>query len=251
MKYLFGRGAAGLLAEVARSRALLAFDFDGTLAPIVADRDAAFMTRSTAALLTRVAELYPCAVISGRGRADVARRLGGANVKHVVGNHGLEPGADLEAVGREMERARRSLERSLGGVPGVEIEDKTYSLSVHFRGAPSRQAALGEIDAAIARVEGGMRVIPGKLVVNVVPASAPNKADALLGLRSAEHADLALYFGDDVTDEDVFELDQPGRVLSVRVGMSRVSAARYFLRCQREIDEALAELANARAGGPT
>ena len=51
--------------------------------------------------------------------------------------------------------------------------------------------------------------MPGKLVVNVVPARALNKGDALIGLRTNERADTALYVGDDITDEDVFELDQP------------------------------------------
>lgn len=85
-------------------------------------------------------------------------------------------------------------------------------------------------------------MVPGKLVVNVVPERAPNKGDALLELRKAEQADTALYVGDDVTDEDVFELDQPGRLLSVRVGESRSSAAAYFLRNQNEMDRLLAKL---------
>ena len=46
-----------------------------------------------------------------------------------------------------------------------------------------------------------------------------------------------MYVGDDVTDEDVFRLDQPGRLFTVRIGQSRTSAARYYLRQQREIDQ--------------
>ena len=54
-----------------------------------------------------------------------------------------------------------------------------------------------------------MRVIPGKLVINVVPDAAPSKGDALVALRDRTEADIAMYVGDDVTDEDVFRLDQP------------------------------------------
>lgn len=93
-----------------------------------------------------------------------------------------------------------------------------------------------------------MRVVPGKFVLNVVLASAPNKGDALLDLRAREGADIAMYVGDDVTDEDVFRLDQPGRLLTVRVERSRTSAAAYFLRDQREVDQLLKRLITFREG---
>ena len=72
---------------------------------------------------------------------------------------------------------------------------------------------------------------------------------ALISLRERETADIALYVGDDVTDEDVFELDQPGRLLCIRVGQSRKSAAPWFLRDQREIDMLLKKLVELRAKG--
>jgi trehalose 6-phosphate phosphatase len=84
-------------------------------------------------------------------------------------------------------------------------------------------------------------------VVNLVPERAPHKGDALLALRAKEGADTALYVGDDITDEDVFELDQPGRLLSIRVGQSKRSAAAYFLRNQREIDVFLDRLVKFRS----
>jgi trehalose 6-phosphate phosphatase len=93
--------------------------------------------------------------------------------------------------------------------------------------------------------------VPGKLVVNLVPAGAPNKGTALVELRKAEQADTALYVGDDVTDEDVFELEQPGRLVGVRVGASRSSAAAYFLRHQREVDRLLGRLVTLREGRST
>ena len=247
MKHLLGRESVGLLAEVAWSRVLLAFDFEGTLAPIVAKREAARMSSKTEGLFERVAELYPCAVISGRSRADVSRRLGSARVKYVVGNHGLEPGAKLPEFEAEVVEARRGLEAALAASPGVEIEDKRYSLAVHYRRARLKQEARRAILRAVEGLGIDMRTIGGKLVINVIPAGAPNKADALVHLREKERADVAVYVGDDVTDEDVFELDQPGRLLSVRVGASRASAAKYFLRSQGEIDAMLAALVEARA----
>src|SRR5262245_9730135 len=85
-----------LLRSFLQAKVLLAFDYDGTLAPIVTDPDQAYMRESTRNLLDHVARAYPCVVISGRARADVASRLGGAPVRDVVGNHGSEPFTDAE-----------------------------------------------------------------------------------------------------------------------------------------------------------
>ncbi len=91
-----------------------------------------------------------------------------------------------------------------------------------------------------------MRVIPGKFVANVIPFGARNKGDMLLELRDQEPADVALYVGDDVNDENVFVLDQPGRILSMRVGRTTKTAARFYLRDQGEIDGLLAWMVKLR-----
>lgn len=235
-----------LLAQLAWSRVLLGFDFDGTLAPIVADRDQALMRPVTAELFAAVCARYPCAVISGRSKADVAERLGHCAVKYVIGNHGLEPGAELGEFEREMRDAIPALASALTGIAGVDLEDKRYSVAVHYRRARSKRATRSTILRAVEQLGTPMRIVPGKLVINVIPQRAPNKGDALLGLRTVEGAHTAFYAGDDVTDEDVFRLDQPGRLLAVRVGESRASAAKYFLRDQREIDRLLEKLVALR-----
>lgn len=242
MRNLLARDNREVLAQLAWSRVLLAFDFDGTLAPIVEQRDTARMRDETAKLLAAVCHLYPSAVISGRARTDVANRLGGAAVKYVIGNHGLEPGACLDEFEQEISTARSLLAMSLAGCPGVDIENKRYSLSLHYRRSRQKRRVRDVIGDAVRALPTPMRIVPGKLVVNVVPQRAPNKGDALLTLRSLEHADTALYVGDDTTDEDVFDLDQPGRLLTVRVGASQASAAAYYLRDQTEMDRLLARL---------
>ncbi len=249
MRHLLSRTSSEVLAQVAWSRVLVVFDFDGTLAPIVSNREDAHMRARTSELLARLASLYPCGVISGRGQADVSARLGAAPIKYVVGNHGLEPGPSLDEFEEEVSAARAALELALAGVAGVDLEDKRYSLALHYRRSRNKRLARSAIHAAVAALPRPMRVVPGKLVVNVVPERAPNKGDALVELRRAEGADTALYVGDDVTDEDVFELDQPGRLLSVRVGESRSSAAAYFIRDQSEMDRLLAILVSLREKG--
>jgi trehalose 6-phosphate phosphatase len=249
MVHLLSAESVEVLAQLAWSRALLAFDFDGTLAPIVTERDAARMRAPTAALFAKLCKLYPCAVISGRSRSDVSRRLGSASVKYVVGNHGLEPGAVSKRFERDVAKAAELLDATFCEWAGIEVEDKRYSLAVHYRNSRNKRAARAAIHEAVAALPVAMRIVPGKLVVNVLPEQAPNKGTALLALREAEKADTALYIGDDATDEDVFELDQPGRLITIRVGASASSAASYYLRNQREVDKLLTKLANHRERG--
>jgi trehalose 6-phosphate phosphatase len=250
MKALLTRENKALLDQLAWSNVLLAFDFDGTLAPIVANRHQAAMRVRTARLFATVCERYPSAVISGRAKADVERRLSGAKVRYLIGNHGLEPGTRLGTFERQVVRAHPLLQTALEAVPGIDIENKRYSLAVHYRRAREKPKARESIRRAVAGLPVPMRIIPGKLVINVVPEAAPSKGDALVALRDRTEADVAMYVGDDVTDEDVFRIDQPGRLFTIRVGRSRTSAARYYLRQQREIDTLLEHLVALRVAKP-
>jgi trehalose 6-phosphate phosphatase len=110
--------------------------------------------------------------------------------------------------------------------------------------------ALRSIMRLVARLNTPLRAVPGKCVINLIPASAPSKGEALLALRRRARADIALYVGDDVTDEDVFRLDQPGRLLSVRVGRSGSSAAPWFVPNQAAVDALLARLVAFRERPP-
>lgn len=247
MRRILAKEHVSLLAQMAWANVLLAFDYDGTLSPIVADRDKAGMRPRTAKLFRALCERYPCVVVSGRSQSDVAARLEGAAVKAIVGNHGLEPCNALDVYEAEAAVARAKLAETLAAWVGVDIEDKRFSLAVHYRRSRQKGEAREAILAAVAALPSPMRVVLGKLVVNVVSPHAPNKGDALLQLRAALRADTALYVGDDVTDEDVFKIDQPGRLLSVRVGLSRSTAAPYALRDQREIDTMLQALLDLRS----
>jgi trehalose-phosphatase len=69
VKNILADSQASTLHDFAHQRVLLAFDFDGTLAPIVRNPAVATMRARTSSLLTKVAKAYPCVVISGRSRA--------------------------------------------------------------------------------------------------------------------------------------------------------------------------------------
>jgi trehalose 6-phosphate phosphatase len=231
-----------VLGRLAGARTLLAFDFDGTLAPIVRGPHEAMMRAATSALFERACELFPTAVISGRGRGDVTARLGGAQARYVLGNHGMEGDGETIATKSLLNEARVRLHSLVNERPGLELEDKGYSLAVHFRRAKQPRSAQHAIRRVLATLAHPLRTIGGKCVINVLPEGARDKGDALLELCKEARAEVALYVGDDVTDEDVFELRQPARVISVRVGRSSTSAADYYVDRQRDIDVLLRRL---------
>jgi trehalose 6-phosphate phosphatase len=247
MKDILSRANREVLQQFAWSKVLLAFDYDGTLAPIVTDPDRAQMRPSTRRLLRRLAFLYPCVVISGRSRPDVRGRLDGIPLRQIVGNHGIEPWQGTRPLMDEVSRCAPLLDRCLAPWKGVRIENKSYSISVHYRHSREKRAALAAILQSASRL-GAVRVIGGKQVVNILPEGAPHKGMALERERDRLQCDTAIYIGDDTTDEDVFSLDQPGRLLGIRVAPKRTSHASYFVRNQLAVDEVLSVLADLRPG---
>lgn len=242
MQHLFTpEGEADLVAVVAQ-HPLLAFDFDGTLAPIVARPSNARVPIATLRRLQRLAARLPLAVISGRKVSDLRRRLGFEPVQ-VVGNHGAEGlrrdalpewQAALDGLRVRLRDAAGALQRC-----GVSVEDKGASLALHYRLAPERDAAIALINGLLRPLDSHLHVFGGKMVTNVVAAAADDKAAAVrqLARRAKTHA--VLYLGDDVNDESVFAAGEP-LWLTVRVGADHCeSAARYFISGPREVPRLL------------
>jgi len=230
-----------LLQAFRQRDTLMAFDYDGTLAPIVDDPAAAEMRPTTRHLLCRLATRYPTAVISGRRRSDALKFLQGVPLTGIVGNHGLETfNTQADHVVRQVADWKRAIESGVAALEGVVVEDKTYSLSVHYRRSPD--AAASAVIRAAAQGLQGARLIGGKCVVNIVPETMANKATALMRLRDSRGAARCVYVGDDDTDEDIFVLDDPERILGIRVEASDESAARYYIKAQSDIEALLETL---------
>lgn len=245
MRDILAAKQRGVIEPFAWSQTLLAFDYDGTLAPIVGVPTAAAMRPATRTLLKRVAALYPCVVISGRALPDVTERVKGLGLRGVVGNHGVEPWRATKHIHRRVREWRPLFERALAKESGVEIEDKNYSLAIHYRRSRAKKHVRSIIDGVAKNLE-DIRRIGGIEVVNLVPADAPHKGIALERERARLRCDTAIYVGDDVTDEDVFALDQPGRLLTIRVGRKLSSRADFFIKSQKEMDELLRTLIGLR-----
>lgn len=261
---LFGSEGLAAMAALSRRRVLYAFDFDGTLAPIVAVPDDARAAPSTAALLSTLGALVPTVLITGRGVDDLRQRIAFTPL-HLIGNHGAEGMPDTlrhslaaSVSAHSGDEAHRDVVvtwlaqwpaaiAASGATDGIVVEPKRYSLSIHYRQADDHDAAMRAITGAIGLLEPPPRIIGGKCVFNLLPEGAPDKGTALRTLVQYEGCEAAFFVGDDLTDEAAFQ-NAPSGWITVRVGRDEASAARYFIGQQVDIDHCLAKLiANAEA----
>ena len=249
MKYaLAPAGLARIRAFLARDT-LLAFDIDGTLAPIVDRPWDARVPIEVQRALKLLSSHATVAILSGRAVED-ARPMLGFTPHYLIGNHGAEGVPGQERVSEQCARVCRAwLDELASGsepwrdVDGIVLEDKTYSLTFHFRHAKDQSAALRLLIARTASLLPLPRLIDGKKVLNLLPPNAPDKGEALAALLRSARCKRALYVGDDVTDEAVFRLHSPA-ILSVRVEQDESSAANLHLKGQKDVAKLVQELAH-------
>lgn len=250
MQHLFTPAGEAALAHAMRQKPLLAFDFDGTLVPIVARPDDARVSQVISARLRRLAEQVPVAIVTGRSIADVRQRLGFVP-QYIVGSHGAEDSHNPESTSLNrmaMDCLREQLAGWQGRLAdtGIQVEDKGLSIAFHYRLSRERRTALSLIEDLLSNADRSLRIFPGKMVVNVVAADAPDKADAVQSLVARCGAANAVFAGDDINDEAVFAA-APASWLTVRVGRDAPrSRARFFLDSASEVamllDRMLVEL---------
>lgn len=234
--YLFHAAELAAFGRYMAPDTLFAFDLDGTLAPIVEDYGAAKVSKPIRAALQRLGGLAKVVVITGRSRKDAVGILG-FEPQLLIGNHGAEwPGADTRnwQFVQLCLKWRENLHDALFYEPGVEIEFKGESLSIHYRKAPDPERVLSLIHAELDGLEPPPRRFGGKCVVNVVPAEALGKGGALAAAMERLGATRSVYFGDDETDEEVFRLKRED-VFGVHVGRDDQTAAAYYLNQQSEM----------------
>lgn len=238
------------------AHALLAFDFDGTLAPIVADPDAAAPHPDAHDALADVAaQVGHVAVITGRPAGVAAARLGLADLAghgdvRVLGHYGLER---WDAVSGEVQapapdpglaRVRRELSTVLAGADTAAafVEDKGSAVAVHTRRLPDPAAALDRLRGPLAELAAaaGLVVEPGRLVLELRPHGI-DKGGALRALVAETGARAVSFAGDDLGDVAAFDA----------VDAMRADGIAGLLVCSGSSEErALADRADLLVDGP-
>jgi trehalose-phosphatase len=215
-------------------------DYDGTLVPIRGRPELARLTverRDELALLGK--ELF-VGIVSGRPLAQLRRMVGLPGLVY-VGNHGLEIWASGRTwVHPEAARAKRKIARAVSAIksgacdfPGIFVENKGLTASVHFRQVPARHhAPLRAIVAdEVRRSRGDLVLSRGKKVFEIRPNIPWDKGRGVLELLRRPRglrAFFPVYIGDDQTDEDAFRALRD-RGMTIRVGPGRKTLAGHRL----------------------
>lgn len=225
------------LARYVAPDTLFAFDLDGTLAPIVAEYSAVQVAEQVKVTMKRLLKVAKVAVITGRSRKD-AQSILGFEPHLIVGNHGAEwpvneRNRNWQAVAN-CHKWRKCLDEMLCSEQGVEIEFKGESVSIHYRKAENQKKALLRIHSAIEKLDPVPRKIGGKSVVNLLPVEAFTKGKALIYAMGMFGLKRAIYFGDDVTDEEVFLLKNDD-IFGIHIGNDTKTAAPYYLNKQSDL----------------
>ncbi len=239
----------------AAERLLLMLDFDGTLAPIVPQPADARIPADTMGTLRALARCprVTMAIVSGRSAADV-RSLAGLADAHYFGSHGRERIRPNSSAVEVDDRGKsgiagicRRLALDLADVTGFQVENKGLSAAAHYRNVdPRHHERIAESVLRAVGSDPGLRASRGKMVFDITPVDGIDKGVAATALLH-EIGGLALYFGDDTTDESAFGA-LPEEGITVFVGpIGSQSRARFRVANPLEVGMALARILDAAA----
>jgi trehalose 6-phosphate phosphatase len=242
--------ALDFLASAPEHTAML-IDFDGTLSRIVTQPELARPLPGVPGVLKRLANSYGVlGVVSGRPAAWLVEQLelsegpGSAPAGRTVeafGLHGIE-----HAVGGAVEVAHEAAswtdavarardEASAAGIVGLVVEDKRYSLTLHWRAAADpaavsrRAVALGERLAAAS----GLHSRPGKASIELIAPIGIDKGTVVAGWADSPGIERVAFFGDDMSDVPAFDavdrLAAAGRIAGLKVAVTGLEAPSELL----------------------
>ena len=250
-------------ARLAGRRPAVFLDYDGTLTPIVDRPQDAVISESMREAVRALARRCVVCVVSGRDRR-VVQELMGVDDLVVAGSHGFdiwspdtgtlehEASGGFEAL---LERVTDRVRDEAGAIDGAVIEPKKASVAVHYRlvSDSERPKIKTLVDELLAEYPDELKVTPGKMVYEIQPKLDWDKGKAVLHLLEALNLDrediVALYLGDDFTDEHAFAALK-GTGIGVFVGdpddpevAGRPTAADFVLTSMQEVERFLRTLA--------
>ncbi|WP_166299886.1 trehalose-phosphatase [Bradyrhizobium sp. 2S1] len=240
---------ASLIPPLRQTAVLL--DIDGTLLDFAPTPREVWVPPELSTTLKRLHERTngALALVSGRSLNDIDL-IFAPDQFPAIGGHGaemrLQP--DSEAVAAHAPPLDKELKRRLAAIaklsPGILLEDKGYSLALHYRLAPHAEKAIYEAVSLI-RAElpnAPIEVLPGKSVCEI-KNSGFTKATGVLELMTHEpfRGRRPFFIGDDVTDETVFGIMPDFNGLAFSVGRRATGVAGHFDR-PSDVREFLARL---------
>ncbi|MGA9088472.1 MAG: trehalose-phosphatase [Bradyrhizobium sp.] len=247
---------AGELAQRLGECAIL-LDIDGTLLDLAPTPREVWVPPGLAETLSRLRDRTSgaLALVSGRSLNDIDLIFAPEQFP-AVGGHGAEMriSTDSEAVATHAPPMDKELKRRLAAIaklsPGILLEDKGYSLALHYRLAPHAEKAIYEAVSLIRAdlPNAPIEVLPGKCVCEI-KQSGFDKATGVRELMTHEpfRGRRPFFIGDDVTDESVFAMMPDLGGLAFSVGRRAQGVTGYFDE-PRDVRAWLASLINGEAG---
>lgn len=212
----------------------LFLDFDGCIVDIAPTPDSVDVPDGLPSLLVTLREALggAVAIVSGRPIEQIDGYLGTA-VPAVAGLHGLERRTADGGIVRpllprnDLHGLRAQLRAFAGEHPGILVEDKKFTVALHYRLAPSLQDACRDVvNAALEDTPQGWQVIEGRCVLEIRPCEF-TKGTAIEAFMDEApfRGRTPVFCGDDITDEDGFEVVNARGGVSIRVGKGAATRA--------------------------
>ncbi|KAK7282802.1 hypothetical protein RIF29_11868 [Crotalaria pallida] len=243
-------------------------DYDGTLSPIVADPDKAYMSTKMKGTLKEIARHFPTAIVTGRCIDKVYNFVRLARV-YYAGSHGMDIKGPTKNRSHEkgnngkamlfqpasqflpmIDEVYKILQEKTKSVPGAMVENNKFCLSVHFRCVDEKSwAPLAEQVRLVINEYPKLKLTQGRKVLEIRPTIKWDKGKALefllqsLGYDNSNEV-FPIYIGDDRTDEDAFKvLRSRGQGIGILVSrFPKETDASYTLEDPSEVEQFLRRL---------
>ncbi len=225
-------------------------DYDGTLTPIVESPELAILSSEMKKTVEELARIHTVAIVSGRLREDVENLVGIKDIFY-AGSHGFDiegPGG-FRMIHPEAKKTIplithiiKQLKEKLVNIKGVLIEEKKFSVAVHYRKVPNPNAVkfIAEVVNNVVQKYNEVRMLPGKKVFEILPNIDWDKGKAVRWIMNALNIDwnsqAIFYLGDDTTDEYAFRtIITRGTALLVSEETEKASTADFLLTSPEEV----------------
>lgn len=239
-------------ARLQHKSVFLFLDYDGTLTPIVSTPDLAIITPEMREMVMKIAEVHTTAIVSGRATDDVRSKVKVDGI-YYAGSHGFEivdpkgkvhRNPQAEQIRATVQEIHTKLTERLAGIEGSLVEDVKYTISVHYRLVSD--ADFPRIEEAVTQIleeYPQFRRTSGKKVFEVRPNIEWDKGKAVEWIMEELDFDpeknIALYIGDDTTDEDAFAVLK-GKGFGILVAdHPKESAAEYQIKNTDQVKQVL------------
>lgn len=260
-RYLFASEVfADIEGKLRKARCVVLFlDYDGTLTPLRPTPQEAIPSPRAVELLQKLHKLphMHIVLLTGRGMQDI-RSLFSYRPHVLAANHGFEIfwkekhwiHSQAKIFAEKRKTLLRHLYRALKVYEGVTLEDKVFSLTIHYRNAPSSKIPeIKKIVKALLETHGNnARLTKGKKVLELRPQAEWGKGHALkkaLTFLRLRLKPLLVAIGDDKTDEAMFEQLESTNI-TICVGRKQRTGARLYVRNVEEVLKFLERVLSVR-----